>query len=109
MSPLSTVRSMPLRISRPSTSTWRSSICSSRSAIFAPLALLRTHEHPIPFDPDLVRRDGTGCGKDAHLTGLNVEMRTVQRAFDLEVVRIEIPVAQICLLVRADVVYRVHI
>src|ERR671910_2182586 len=108
--PLSRERLSPLRISRPSTSTLRSSICRSLSLTSATTPhSLRAHlDHPV-LDLDLVRSDRLGRRKDPNLARHNVEPRTVQWAFHFAVLRIELALGQFRLFVRAVVVDRVHV
>src|SRR2546421_12973429 len=110
ISPFSTVRSTPLRISRPSTSTWRSSICSSGSLIGSPRSLFaRPDENEVPVALHLVGRHRSRRGKNANLSGGDVEAGPVQRALDLELFGFEFSFGQRRLLVGTDVADRVDV
>src|ERR687896_197976 len=113
ISPLSSDRSSPLRISRPSTSTWRSSMYKSWSVTSTSPLYDSRFRHgdldEVTFHYDVVRRHGTRRREYPNGAVHYVETRPVQRAFHLEQLGVELTIGEIGLLVRAIVADRIDI
>src|SRR6186997_1679416 len=107
VSPWRTTRSMPRRISLPSTVAWRS-LTSNVAAVSLPFSLISLH-----LDQDIVAvgRDGEhldrlGRRQGAWFAGVQVEGRTMLRAFDRLEVDVDLAFVQVVLRVAADRVDR---
>src|SRR5262245_888210 len=108
-SPDRTSRSMPRKISCPSTDACRSSMRRTLIVPTVPFWSWDAHDHVVAVDTNLVDGDGLRGGKTLRITREQRERRTVLGALDLALFLPEIALTQREVSVRADVVDRVPI
>src|SRR6266498_2161521 len=108
VSPWRTVRSMPFRISLPSTVAWRPRISSSTVVAGASfvavvvMSVVHLDQDVVAVDLHRVRPHGLRGRQGARPTGLEVEGRAVLRALDGLHVGVHLALVQVRLRVRAD-------
>src|SRR4051812_2895766 len=106
-SPERTTRSIPRRISLPSTPARRPSITSSDIA--GPFGTVDLDEHLTVFDPGSVHRHGSGGREDIGLAGLQRERAAVLPALDVARLHVDLALGQRDVLVGADVADHVDV